>query len=110
MDLHGKSASLGLPFAFSRSLFAKLSKVLAADGIGKHNFFHGAAEAAIADGQLNAHLGLAAQSRDTFTKSAPVRSNRLTDSIFGIEDCSKTKWQHGRGAETLANHPSMFQD
>src|ERR1700722_13015359 len=98
MDLHGKSASLGLPFAFSRSLFGKL------------NFFHGAAEAAIADGQLNAHLGLAAQSRDTFTKSAPVRSNRLTDSIFGIEDCSKTKWQHGRGAETLANHPSMFQD
>jgi len=91
VHLDGEGAGFGLALALSASLLAELDKVLAADGIGQDNLFHGAAERTVANRQLDAHFGLATKPGHAVTESAPVGSNGLADGIFGVENRSKAE-------------------
>src|ERR1700674_4992337 len=56
------------------------------------------------------HLRFAPKLGDAFPERSTVGSDRLPQSVVGVEDCSKAKRQNGAGPEAHADHSGMFDD
>src|SRR5208282_5513324 len=110
MHLDGEGSGFGLAFALTGRLFAQLGQVLAADRIGQDDVFHVTAERAVANHQLDAHFGLAAQPLHALAESAAVGPDSLTNGIFGVENGSEAEGQDGGGSEALADYAGMLQN
>src|SRR5258708_35249862 len=110
VHLDREGPGFGLAFALAGCLLPKLGKVLATDGIGQDNLFHGAAKRTVPNCELDTHFGLATEPGHALTKSAAVGSNGLTNGIFSIENRSEAKGEDGGGSEAFAYYAGMLEN
>src|ERR1700722_4154354 len=108
VDLHGKSARLGLALTFPRSLHPQLGQIIAANRIGELNIDHRLAQGTVTDDEFDVHLGLPLQLGYAQAKGAPVNPDCLAESVVAVENGSNTEGEDGKITEAETDDPGVI--